>query len=147
MGYRSDVAIAIYGPEEAIVPLIAAERLKPGNVFSTDAEFIKHFKLDPIPPSSDQRTFIGFAAQFDSVKWYHTYPEVHAWHRLLDEAAEVDDVCTEFVRVGEETQDVETAHHGYECRYLLTTYTRIESDIPETTYSEDQHDNSASTVG
>ena len=52
MGYRSEVAIAIYGPEEKMVPLIAAGRLKPDGVLSTDAEFIKHFKLDPIPGSN-----------------------------------------------------------------------------------------------
>jgi len=147
MGYRSDVAIAIYGPEEVMVPFIAAERLKPSSVLSTDAEFIKHFKHTQAYPFSARAPCIGITAQFEGVKWYDSYPDVQAWQMLLSEASEVGDICTEFVRVGEETTDVETDYEGDGCRYLLTTYTQIHSDIPETTtYSEDHHDNRTSNT-
>ena len=147
MGYRSDVAIAIYGPEEVMVPFIAAERLKPGSVLSTCAEFIKHFKHTQTYPFSVRAPCIGITAQFEDVKWYDSYPDVQAWQMLLSEASEVGDICTEFVRVGEEPTDVDTDYHGDGCRYLLTTNTQIQSDIPETTtYSEDHHDNRTSNT-
>jgi hypothetical protein len=141
MGYRSDVAIAIYGPEDAMVPFLAAQRMKEKSILITDRDYVREF-------ADENAGFRGIASEFDHVKWYESFPDVQAWLNLLTEAAETEGINTEFVRVGEEPTDIEAAYHGDECVYYLTTFTRIESDIPETPKSsEDNHDNSnASTA-
>jgi len=143
MGYRSEVAIAIYGPEDAMVPLIAAERLKPTNIFSADSDHINYFEDEISDPLETPAHYVGITAEFEDVKWYDSYPDVQAWNTLLAEAAGVDGICTEFLRIGEDLGDIEAAYHGENCQYYLHTFTRIVSDIPEhTKYSEDNHDNS-----
>lgn len=144
MGYRSDVSIAIYGPEDAMVPLLAAERLKGDSILSIDKGYVSHFSADIAVTATERKKFIGISASFEQVKWYESYPDVQAWTRLLGEAAMHDGICTEFVRVGEDTSDIEADYHGDLCQYYLCTYTRIESNIPETETtksSEALHDN------
>lgn len=139
MGYRSDVSIAIYGPQDAMVPLLAAERLKANSILSADNDYVKHF----VPVIYDKKgAYLGIHVSFESVKWYDAFEDVQAWHTLLAEAADIEGICTEFTRVGENVDDIETAYHGDDCQFYLGVHSIITNSIPETTtYSEDQHDN------
>lgn len=150
MGYRSDVAIAIYGPEGAMVPLIAAERLKPDGVFKIDGEYIRSYPFE-VQRGVERIKYHMLHAEFTGVKWYEGYPDVQAWKKLLSDIADDPDatgLAYEFVRIGEDTDDVETGYAG-DVEFYLNVSRAISFDLPDTirfdlpentTSSEDNHD-------
>ena len=132
MGYRSDVAIAIYGPEEIMVPFIAANRMLDNSPLVTDKEYVDCYTFST-------RTAVGGEMQkaymintkFESVKWYPNYPDVMSWTKLIADAQQVEGLNTEFIRVGEEDADVETEYHGEHCQYYLRVEHLISNDTPQ----------------
>jgi hypothetical protein len=148
MGYRSDVAIAIYGPEDAMVPLIAAQRLSLQSALSLEENYIKRseYTKNGVP-------HVMLYTHQDWVKWYDSFPEVQAWNKLLTEiAAKADEtgLAYEFVRIGEETSDVEIEYGG-DVEYFIEVHRSVNIALPydETPKSrEDNHDDSnAITAG
>jgi hypothetical protein len=56
----------------------------------------------------------------DGVKWYPSYPDVAAFEKMLDEVAELG-FCYEFVRVGEDHNDIEMRGSAHNNGYLGVT--------------------------
>jgi hypothetical protein len=52
----------------------------------------------------EQHHVVDFA--MDGVKWYESYPEVKAFERMLREVEELG-FSYEFIRIGEESDDIE----------------------------------------
>lgn len=135
MGYRSQVRSLIYGEPDKICALYAAQALTGGKVFSDYfADELKRYRIDRDVYGEDgQRTIEVEVIDYtgDSVKWYAGYHDVQAWEQLLSDAAEMG-LCTEFIRVGEEHDDIE-------CRFrvddggdhYLSTSTSITDEVPE----------------
>jgi hypothetical protein len=140
MGYRSEVAIAIYGPEDAMVPMIAAQRLSTKSPLAVDSYAIERREY-----TKDGKRWLLLNAYFEWVKWYQSYPEVQAWDNLRNDIrdnCEATGIAWEFVRIGEETNDVETDYAGA-VEFYLNVSRAIHFVLPnDTTSSEDQHDNS-----
>jgi hypothetical protein len=128
MGYRSDVAIAIYGPEKAMVPLLAAERVNPDSAVNVDAQYTETRRY-----TRGGHPWVMLFANFEHVKWYESFPDVIAWTQLVARAAETPDICTEFVRVGENSTDIEETYTGDEVGYYLAVSCRITRDLPDHT--------------
>lgn len=63
----------------------------------------------------------------DYVKWYDTYSDVQAWHKLMDHAQKMN-LNVEFARVGEDPDDIETWESGEELEGFVRveTYTNID---------------------
>jgi hypothetical protein len=113
MGYRSAVAIAIEGSDEMISALTAKIKLAP-------------FKFQEFAP--DCFTFETYRILFEvnDMKWYSQYPEVeevNKWYESIEamyESADDEDetntefkqLCGKFVRIGEETDDIEEKYFG-----------------------------------
>jgi hypothetical protein len=101
MGYRSDVAFAIKFPtpkqRDAFTAVIklASEPTELGCL----AEYTNY----------DEQTYTCF---FTDVKWYPDYDDVKVHHILMERAVEDHDASYYFVRIGEETDDIETQHNG-----------------------------------
>lgn len=108
MGYRSEVGYLILFTEKEVYD-----------------QFKVQYKLDPAydecredEPQSlsfdDDRLLVRF--EVDDVKWYDSYPDVIAHHKLLDLADEYAEkykcVSWVFVRIGEESGDIETRYGG-----------------------------------
>jgi hypothetical protein len=75
----------------------------------------------------------GIKFNIPSVKWYPSYPEVKGFEQALEKfkelSAEVDSKwCCEFVRVGEEVEDIEE-YQSYNAENLLYVSRTIESDV------------------
>ena len=75
----------------------------------------------------------GIKFNIPSVKWYPSYPEVRQFEQALGKfkelSAEVDSKwCCEFVRVGEEVEDIEE-HQSYNAENLIYVSRTIESDV------------------
>jgi hypothetical protein len=116
MGYRSEVKSLVYGDSEPMAKFIAdnnelIEALKED--FNDDIETIE----------KPMQTFIFLT--LDYAKWYESYSDVARWMALLN-LADSAGLMYEFVRVGEETSDIEYQHSQTECEYILQVVTTID---------------------
>jgi len=121
MGYRSDVAICIYGPKDTMTALVAAARIQ-GGMPVNDFGGLHMFDY------GDNKHMIH--AYYEEVKWYDGYEDVDTWTAFLEQAAEFDDLSTEFVRIGEDNADIEMEQQG-DCQWYLGTNRSVHVDLPE----------------
>ena len=125
MDYRSQVVLAI---SKHLTPLFtlkvtqnkAAESL----VFSDTDTFDRYYGVDK-----------SWLLTWDSIKWYASYEDVQALESFIEEACgdeykfEVDEEAQassehiRFVRVGEESDDIEVSGDGYWDIYPSTSIT------------------------
>ena len=113
MGYRSSVVCLMYGNNDigdnTIVKEFVRSRVE---AYSGDAE--GHVK------ASFNYDGWGVKFQADDWKWYDSYPDIQFLEALFDEFEELvigDDASNtsyalEFVRIGEETDDIEERMRG-----------------------------------
>ena len=123
MGYRSHVVSAIYGPTEDINKLIVLGKLAPLNVFDNFSCYIDLYAVNQYKDSEFR--LIMFDA--GDVKWYDTYSDVQAWHKLMDHAKEMN-LNVEFARVGEDPDDIERIESGDNLEYLVSVETHSSID-------------------
>lgn len=125
MGYRSAVTAVIY-PAEPEDPMnhdahkeyetekYNALRVLMGTKFAQIMETEDWFGSNAT--WDDQRHRLVF--ELNDVKWYEGYADVQAFEAMLIEVTELG-YCTELVRVGEETNDIEHRTNGDGVKYLL----------------------------
>jgi hypothetical protein len=108
MGYRSQVGYLIVFTEKEVYDQFKVQ-------YKLDPEY-EQCRIDE-PQSlmfNDDKLHIRFEAE--DVKWYDSFPDVTAHHKLLDLADEYAEkyncVSWCFVRIGEETGDIETRYGG-----------------------------------
>lgn len=103
MGYRSEVAYVIkfrtIEDRDNFVTLMLA---KNDSVTTQALDECEHgYKDDPL---------ISFQAE--DVKWYPSFAEIKIHHSLMEQAAELFNAGWRFVRIGEETGDIEQEESG-----------------------------------
>lgn len=120
MGYRSEVAGLIYAPQELV------------NKFKKDHADVIQLLDDEFNDGSLK--YLG-NEEYDFIylhgkqwKWYDSFKEVEAWHKLMD-LAEKDGLAVEFVRIGEDYDDIETEYQGVD---FLNYYLNVERFIEAT---------------
>ena len=104
MGYRSDVQGLIYGAEDEVTALLVAAKLR-----GLPDALMEHVK--EVTFMSGDEEYHGLHLQWNYVKWYDDYPEIQAWYWLRDKAEERG-LAYEFVRIGEELEDMERDERG-----------------------------------
>jgi hypothetical protein len=132
MGYRSQVTAVIYpaAPEDPLGPDAYTEyetekynalRFLMGTKFAQlmDEWFGGEAQWD------DRHRRLVFELQ--DVKWYEGYEDVKAFDAMLVNITELG-YCSEFVRVGEETDDIEHRYEGEGVKYLLNVQRTITID-------------------
>lgn len=121
MGYRSEVTAAFYVHK-------IHEHDWPALKLFVDENFPEELKESLREKKSD--THHGYIFSEADVKWYDSYPEVVAFQRFVSNFLEVADGendlgwAYEFVRIGENTEDIEeTSSDGadYVLRVVRTT--------------------------
>lgn len=132
MGYRSDVVVLVYPepqPDRAkeqelydALKVLMATQFKDivDNYFGQDMSW------------NDTDRVLKFDMQ--DVKWYDSYTDVHAMTEMLQQFNALDDVdiagyCTEFVRIGEDYDDVEINRTGENCHYYLGVHRSVTCDV------------------
>lgn len=101
MGYRSEVAyVIVFETVDERDTFIELMRAKNDAYINTALKDIK---------TLDRERAITFHE--DQIKWYDGYPEVQAHEQLMDNARELFDAATRFVRLGEDTDDMEDVVH------------------------------------
>ena len=114
MGYRSGVTGAFYVSKVEHFPML--------KLWLTENFPIKEFE-------GNVRWFNrGMVLECEDVKWYESYPDVQSYEKAADKFIELcnaevsEDTPTfnyEFVRIGEDYDDVEVVREGIACEYIL----------------------------
>ena len=126
MGYRSDVTAVFYVSKAEHLPVLKlwlSENF-PMEMFS---EHLRWFSR-------------GMVLEEHGIKWYYDYDEVKAFNEAVENyfwlmrmgAEDGDDppvFSYEFVRIGENYEDIETAYEGNSCEYLLGVSRSVTMDI------------------
>jgi hypothetical protein len=121
MGYRSDVVCIIYPNGEgvnkeekyALLKTLMATTFKDvSEVWGSKMEWL------------DADCMLEF--DIPDVKWYGEWVDVKAFEEMREriEAEEFDGIAVEFIRVGEDSDDIDQ-HHSMDCDYYLCTETTI----------------------
>jgi hypothetical protein len=63
--------------------------------------------------------------QATDIKYYDDFPETQALERLKDEIVELG-YCMEFIRIGEESDDIDETYEGNRVEYVLRVSRSIE---------------------
>ena len=129
MGYRSDVMAVFYTYDPTEYP--AMKLFIDENV----PEFFKgeYEGNEYMSTFETAKGLRGIKFTMNGLKWYPSYPEVKGFEQALEKfkelSAEVDSKwCCEFVRVGEEVEDIEE-HQSYNAENLIYVSRTIESDV------------------
>lgn len=133
MGYRSDVMAVIYpdgdSPDEykalyAQLKVLMATTFK-DTIAGTNA--VDGFDTCMAWVDSD------CTLKFDipGVKWYDSYADVQAFHAMLAqfENDEIPGYCTEFIRIGEDDDDVHVERSGQNNQYYLGVSRSISCNV------------------
>ena len=106
MGYRSEVAIAL--TSEAANKLFVLQEFCPElKELVNDADENSHFDKESIDKGFDAKLY------WNHVKWYDSYTEIQQMETFLYNILE-DDCDFLFLRIGEETDDMETQGHFWD---------------------------------
>ena len=132
MGYRSAVTAAVYGDYETLTTYMAKDKLEHG-----DDSIFAHFKgqLKRFEIPFHKGVLSVLMIELDHVKWYDEYIDVKSWHRFMD-GCEESDLSYEFVRIGEDYDDIDRQEGGVATEGLLYTSVSIEKDYPQPTKEE-----------
>jgi hypothetical protein len=133
MGYRSNLMVLIY-PDvdkvEAESPKYEQLKLLMGTTFK---HIVEEFG-DPYMTWMDSDRVLKF--DINDVKWYPSYPDVQMFEKMLaafkgsgDDDEDITGYCTEFVRIGEESDDVEEVHTGHNNHYYLQVRREIDCNV------------------
>jgi hypothetical protein len=117
MGYRSDVAIAFYGEPAAVDAFLA---LNVSEEMHKDADEVTEHTL-----SSKECKYVVY--EMRDWKWYEGYPQVIRWETAMHASNDHPGITCEFMRVGEESGDIENEQYGDrdQLEYILSTNTEI----------------------
>jgi len=126
MGYRSQVMALIY-PERGNDDMVAKyEQLKV--LMATTFKDVTDEYFGSCMEWMDADRVLKFT--MDDVKWYPSYKDVQAFETMLDEFGDdIPGYCTEFVRIGEETDDVECRSTGDNNEYYLQVRREIDCNV------------------
>ena len=122
MGYRSDVHALFYTMHKEDLPVLK---------LFMDENFPKEVCGDLEEIGSNR--IYGYEFKPEDVKWYSGYEDVQEfnafktkYHALLDEQEDDKKWKFEFIRIGEDDDDIEREQHDSE--YVLSVSKRIECD-------------------
>jgi hypothetical protein len=129
MGYRSEVRSCIYSDDlELFDAFIAGQKLAEPRVFDDSNWFKDNIRFTEVVYKDVQGVIVQHIKildlQCDDVKWYTDFDDVKAWHKMLINAEE-QGLNYEFVRVGEESDDIEREEGGESVEHFLYPTTSI----------------------
>ena len=128
MGYRSNLMVLIYPEAQAKLGEQAVYDQLKVLMATTFKRVVDEFG-DPYMTWMDKE----FVLKFDlpDVKWYPSYKDVQMFTAMLEtfRSEEIAGYCTEFVRVGEESDDTEERRTGDDNQYYLNVRRKIDCNV------------------
>ena len=128
MGYRSQVRCLIYGTKDNLDAYITeASLITESTVFREFKESLTRYttKVYYSRLNGPEEEIIQVLDLYcDDWEWYESYPDVQAWMKFMEESAEAD-LQYEFVRVGENDNDIERHYSEEHEGMIFVSVTRI----------------------
>lgn len=127
MGYRSDLVVLIYPDVEHADDMQSKyDQLKV--LMGTTFKHVGDGWLGECMKWLDADHVLKF--DMEDVKWYPSYPDVQRFEAMLSTFdGEISGYCTEFVRIGEESGDVEERRTGENNQYYLNVRQSVECNV------------------
>jgi len=135
MGYRSQVTAVIYpaDPADPMSHELYEEYEKEKYEALRLVMSTKFEQIMSVEPAwfgrcarwDDEKRYLAF--ELEGVKWYDSYEDVKAFDAMLVEVAELG-YCSEFIRIGEEVDDIEHRFEGEGLKYILNVQRTITID-------------------
>jgi len=123
MGYRSDVTVLIYPDNDEQ----NAERYDTLKVLMNTTFKLTYEEFESNFEWLDRHRVLKFATE--SVKWYDSYPDVRGLHSMMDAIGDMEGYNYEFMRVGEDYDDIEQNQRGNDLQYHISVSRSIEVDL------------------
>jgi hypothetical protein len=121
MGYRSQVAVVIYGDHRDPKKY---ELLK--TLMNTAFKDV-YTEFEANATWHDSKGVLEFA--MEDVKWYDSYSDVIAFNAMLVDIDKIEGFNYEFVRIGENADDIDEQYGGNNCEHTLSVTRKIEVDL------------------
>ena len=121
MGYRSQVAVVIYGDSRDAEKYALLKTLMNTTFKEAYTEF------DGCAEWHDNKHVLEFA--MEDVKWYDGYGDVKLFMGMLDGIGDIEGFNYEFIRIGEDANDVDDQNSGVCVEYILSVSRAIEVDL------------------
>jgi len=121
MGYRSDVTTLIYGDGLNQQGYDLIKTLMNTTFKGVYDEWESNFEW------LDHKRVLQF--ETEAIKWYDSYPDVKSFMDMLDVIGDIAGLNYEFIRVGEDDDDIEKQQRGEDLRYALSITRSIEVDL------------------
>lgn len=127
MGYRSQVAFAICGKKEDVIPVLMTLRLE-GSAATKEA-------LNDLS-ASEHDGWLTLSFYAESVKWYDGYADVDALKAIYEKFKDEENADERrrfdgaFVRVGEDDNDIETDYWGDDPYSLVSLNRAVSLEVP-----------------
>jgi hypothetical protein len=133
MGYRSNLMVLIYPDVEKLEDYQPRyDQLK--MLMATTFKHVSEEFGDPYMTWCDKDHVLKF--DIPDVKWYPSYSDVQMFEAMLaafkgscDDDEDIKGYCTEYVRIGEESDDTEESHTGNNNQYYLQVRRSIDCNI------------------
>ena len=132
MGYRSNLMVLVYpdacSSEEEQEAKYDQLKVLMGAAFKNVVEEFEGYMT-----WMDSDCVLKF--ELEDVKWYPSYPDVRMFEDMLrafkgyDDTEDIKGYCTEFVRIGEDSNDVEEVHTGDNNHYYLQVRRTIDCNV------------------
>jgi len=132
MGYRSDLMVLIY-PDVDKVEDEEAKYQQLKLLMGTTFKDVSDEFGDPYMTWVDSDRVLKF--KLDDVKWYPNYRDVQMFEQMLtafkcyDEDSDIKGYCTEYVRIGEDNNDVDEVCTGDNNHYYLQVRRTIDCNV------------------
>ena len=114
MGYRSEVAIMIYGTAEEMAVVKAVYDRLYSALDAETKETVDYVMGDDNNGFSEE----GFRFHAEDIKWYDGYAHIEFFKEFFNEGDDSGASC-EFIRIGEAYDDIETDYIGDDNEYRL----------------------------
>ena len=121
MGYRSDVAVVIYGDNRDADKYALLKTLMNTTFKDVYSEF------DGTAEWHDTKRVLEFC--IEDVKWYDGYGDVQKFMQMLDSINDIEGLNYEFMRLGEDDNDIDTQQGGNGAEGLLRCVRTIEVEL------------------
>ena len=121
MGYRSQVAVVIYGDDRDAEKYALLKTLMNTTFKDVYTEFEANAEWH------DGKRVLEFA--MEDVKWYDGYGDVQKFMDMLDQIDKIEGFNYEFVRIGEDANDIDEQYGGNNCEHTLSVTRSIQVDL------------------
>jgi hypothetical protein len=115
MGYRSEVAIKVYGDDESMSRFQTAYDTAYNACDQATMDEIDTWMRDGAKNGFADNVFTFHATQ---IKWYDDFLAVKFFDALM-EMGEDAGASVEFIRIGDDYDDIESKYYGENCEWCL----------------------------